>query len=279
VPKTIRFICRQCNLEVEKTTKHHTGKFCSIICRNRALCDRKKANNPKRKACAVCSTAFYARGSKTCSMACKLEYGRRKRRRICPQCRAEYDSGFSRVKFCSRKCAVLNQTLNPMTFDCLQCGKHVVTRTVTSRPRKFCSRECGVIYHKEHDTQGRGYERRAYRGANWPAQSKLARERDGFICACGNVPKGEKLSVDHIIPFGLVKTFKEKRGDYIDPNELVNLISLCRSCHGKKTQAERKLLEGDMIGFFSEVKRIMPIERVNAALEWWSNCPSPWNRY
>ena len=109
--------------------------------------------------------------------------------------------------------------------------------------------------------------RRGYRGANWHKQAALARERDGGLCqGCGALCN-EKASVDHIVPFRLTREYGAHESK--DPNDLHNLISLCRSCHAKKTQAERKLLKGDVIGFLSVVRVFMPIDKVEAALIFW----------
>lgn len=56
-------------------------------------------------------------------------------------------------------------------------------------------------------------------GPDWPELSKRAKERDGYRCAECGTGEGE-LNVHHIIPLS--------QGG---PNELDNLITLCRSCH------------------------------------------------
>lgn len=64
------------------------------------------------------------------------------------------------------------------------------------------------------------------------------------------------MSVDHIVPFRLVKE-----------NLLLNLISLCRDCHAVKTAIEARLLGGDILGFLAELRiRQWPMDRVEAAL-------------
>jgi 5-methylcytosine-specific restriction endonuclease McrA len=91
----------------------------------------------------------------------------------------------------------------------------------------------------------------------------LARERDEHKCqVCGSPErKKQKLDVDHIIPFRLVKR-----------NDLENLISLCKSpCHGLKTlTAERLLLRGDFLGFQTILNQQgWPMPRVEAAISYW----------
>ena len=82
--------------------------------------------------------------------------------------------------------------------------------------------------------------------ADWEERAERIRARDGYRCQnCGKTQQenGRKLSVDHILP----------RRWFTHPSEAddsSNLISRCISCHGKKTaRAERKLLQGDVIGF------------------------------
>jgi hypothetical protein len=65
----------------------------------------------------------------------------------------------------------------------------------------------------------------------------------------------------------LTREYGEREGK--DPNDLHNLMSLCRSCHAKKTHAERKLLRGDVIGFLAAVRVFMLIDRVESALAFW----------
>jgi hypothetical protein len=71
--------------------------------------------------------------------------------------------------------------------------------------------------------------------------------------------------VDHIVPFRMCKTYEDGR----DPNNLRNLICLCRSCHAKKTHMERKVLGGDVMGFISRAKAIVDLDRLLDALDYW----------
>jgi len=62
-------------------------------------------------------------------------------------------------------------------------------------------------------------------GKNWDCQRQLARERDRFKCqVCGLEERGSAHHVHHIIPF---RNFNQ----YIEANELSNLITLCPNCH------------------------------------------------
>ncbi len=82
--------------------------------------------------------------------------------------------------------------------------------------------------------------------ADWEERAERIRARDGYRCRnCGKTQQenGRKLTVDHILPR---RWFTDPSGAD-DPD---NLMSRCGSCHGKKTaRAERKLLQGDVVGF------------------------------
>jgi DEAD/DEAH box helicase domain-containing protein len=70
-------------------------------------------------------------------------------------------------------------------------------------------------------------------GPNWPRQRDLARARDGFRCQICGTPEGEKAHhVHHKIPFRQFESVEQA-------NQLVNLITLCNSCHRKVETAVR----------------------------------------
>ena len=70
-------------------------------------------------------------------------------------------------------------------------------------------------------------------GSNWPMQRDLARARDGFRCqVCGDTEKGKSHHVHHKIPFRMFDSA-------VQANQLVNLITLCNSCHRKVETAVR----------------------------------------
>jgi 5-methylcytosine-specific restriction endonuclease McrA len=72
-----------------------------------------------------------------------------------------------------------------------------------------------------------GYE--PYYGPDWHQQRRLARKRDNYTCQrCGITEEklGRQLDVHHKIPF------REFGIDnYLNANQLANLISLCFTCH------------------------------------------------
>jgi hypothetical protein len=89
-----------------------------------------------------------------------------------------------------------------------------------------------------------GYE--DYRGPNWKRQRKLALERDGFCCQkCGAI---EPLQVHHIRPY---QTFD----NYLEANELNNLVTLCKTCH-TLADWEYRYAHPEELRFVPEFERI-----------------------
>jgi len=88
---------------------------------------------------------------------------------------------------------------------------------------------------------------------DWEERAERIRARDHYRCQnCGKTQKenGRKLSVDHILP-------RRWFSDPLEADDSANLMSRCGSCHGKKTaRAERKLLQGDVIGFRQHLKEL-----------------------
>lgn len=72
------------------------------------------------------------------------------------------------------------------------------------------------------------------------------------------------MSVDHIVPYRIAKVIGADIG--INPNDLRNLLCMCRSCHMKKTAVETLLLKGDVMGFLSGMAVFNLGDRVMAAL-------------
>lgn len=131
---------------------------------------------------------------------------------------------------------------------CAQCGFKKKRRKVRTRKRahSFCTKKCASKFYS-------GQNSALWRGGSDPNRGrewiKLAEEvRQAFGCKCGWCGKtqeenGQKLSVDHVIPW---RWFENKT----EANDKQNLIPLCRSCHGKKTSGpEAKLMKGDYLSF------------------------------
>ena len=275
----VEAICEFCHSPFQCLKKASTCKkrqrFCSLKCAG-------KAHHPKLRIetikCVFCGKEFTFNNThanrpnrKFCSQSCMGKYKSEKsrmdtkRKRICKQCGKEFLSYPSQIgRFCSQKCVGdFNRKLKPQICPC--CGREF--QPYNHRKRRFCSQECQHKFNVgKNNPLWRG-NRRQERGPNWKSQAEAARLRDGYLCqGCGSACS-QKASVDHIVPFRLTKLYAELEGK--DANDLQNLISLCRSCHAKKTMAERKLLRGDVMGFLADVRVFMPIERVESALVFW----------
>lgn len=75
-----------------------------------------------------------------------------------------------------------------------------------------------------------------YYGPNWPEQQRLARERDRNTCqVCGRTRKqnGKELDVHHVVPFKSFNYIPGENENYLQANELTNLVCLCMRCHRK----------------------------------------------
>ena len=264
--RTGTFNCKGCGAVVERPTKsiNRGQKYCS------PHCFYASGTKAKSRVCRNCGATFTNRNAlRYCGSSCFQEFIAKRKTTICAECKQPFQQMRPSLsqKYCSKKCEGAARTLPPRVFDCAHCGKSIAVRMVRNCPRKFCSKECQYAHTRgENHCLFRG-NRRGYRGANWLKQASAARLRDGGVCqGCGAICT-EKASVDHVVPFRLTKLYGGRENK--DPNDLRNLLSLCRSCHSKKTQAERKLLKGDMIGFITAVKCFLPIEKVQPALAFW----------
>ncbi len=82
-----------------------------------------------------------------------------------------------------------------------------------------------ILYGENHPQWRGGREK--YYGPNWTKQKNLARKRDNYICSnCKTKEDGRAHDVHHIVPFR-----KFGKINYLEANNLNNLITLCPSCH------------------------------------------------
>lgn len=264
---------------------------------------RKKPRPGRLKECKTCGSTYESRdlrGAGYCSPKCFYAQGTKYKSRICRHCGGKFGNR-NALLYCSRKCfeshilkrktiacvvcgtyfergrpCLSTKTCSSkcmgeysrkptVTVKCVGCGVEFSHRPMGNREQKYCTFACSAkhrVGENHHSFRG---NRRGYRGANWPRQAGLARDRDSNTCVgCGS-SQDKKASVDHIVPFRVAKSYNDSR----DPNDLINLACLCRSCHAKKTGAERALLNGDISGFLIATKVIIPLERIEAALSFW----------
>ena len=122
-------------------------------------------------------------------------------------------------------------------LTCDNCDKNFLRPNHRDKGQKyiFCSPSCKKEFmrgDKIYNYKG-GYE--PYYGPNWREQRRKARERDSYTCQhCGihQSKLDRALDVHHIVPFcefGLA--------NYIQANDLQNLLSLCQSCHSTVTMS------------------------------------------
>jgi hypothetical protein len=272
-PIFIHLKCSFCGKDFDRILseyKRGSGlRFCSIVCRNRSLALAQLGN---RISCPICGTLLNPGSrnqNKTCSIECKLEKGRRAKCRVCDYCNKEFMTIMpgSNVRFCSRECvARSNISIKPQ--QCEQCYA-LFSPPTTTRKHRFCSRKCQMINMRGNRHPLWRGNRRHERGVTWKNNAQAARERDQICMSCGidAVGIGQKLSVDHIVPFRL--TFIYGNNDGKDPNDLCNLLCLCRSCHARKTRAESILLRGDISKFKDELNKFLPMDRVEYAFSFW----------
>lgn len=203
-------ICQQCGISFkinQSAIDRGRGKYCSKSCLYQF---KKTITGPINPGwtriefiCKVCNKTFYRTPSSTkkgCGVYCSM------------QCRK-----IDRVKLICETCGgdfyKLNSEISTIGYG------------------RFCSKSCYRIYRKtltgDMNCHWKG-GRINYYGPNWRSQKDKARKRDKFTCQVCGITESiilEKLSVHHITPF------RKYNGNWKEANDLVNLISVCRSCH------------------------------------------------
>lgn len=152
--------------------------------------------------------------------------------------------------FCSKQCQAQwrsqnelgenNHSYRRFTVRCTICGNEVKRSASCIRPsgNVCCSQEC----YKELLSQrfsGANHPnwkggRVSFRGPNWASQRRKARERDKHTCqACGAKHRKNQtlFHVHHIVPFRNFGYIPNQNDNYLQANQLSNLITLCNSCH------------------------------------------------
>jgi len=173
------------------------------------------------------------------------------------------------ISYCSRRCMSFafmgrkpaNFKGGPQQVRCTECKKEIM-RSITEAlryKRHFCSQKCAGLWKSKNLVGGMiynwkgGYE--PYYGPNWVRQRKLCRERDHNTCRkCSKTAQqlGKNLDVDHKIPF------EAFNGNYEKANDLINLWSLCPSCHSQKTNWQTKQCKLTLEQWAHLIKRWYP---------------------
>jgi 5-methylcytosine-specific restriction endonuclease McrA len=125
--------------------------------------------------------------------------------------------------------ATLKIERNPITSNCLQCGRpiHKSNSAIIAGEGKLCSWECKTYYQVGKNRYHNGIAKypHYYSRPDWKEQRINAMKRDNYICQdCGLHPKNHsRLQVHHL-----------KRRILGGTDELDNLITLCFACHKKR---------------------------------------------
>lgn len=143
------------------------------------------------------------------------------------------------ASYCSRKCRIEgtrritgNERYNykTETYECQECGESVERSPsmVYSPDRVFCSDAC----FDEH--RRNGYD--DYYGSNWYQQRRKALKRDQYRCQVCGVTAAELQrdpDVHHLTPITWYKNNYDEPEWWERANQLTNLVTYCRSCHGE----------------------------------------------
>lgn len=191
----------------------------------------------QQKECVKCGTVFVKKHStsqkewdeqsKYCSYKCYWIDKNKEPTKVCPVCKVKFKSRSWSTKavYCSRKCFF--KTLEKPLPKCKVCDKEV-----KKHARRFCSRECKVIWYQGAEVYGYlgGRAKHIYSSMYWMKIADEIRNRDKVCQRCGKPPKeGTNLHVHHIEPRRVSKDDRHK-----------NLQALCPSCH-KKVDHEYQL--------------------------------------
>lgn len=246
MPTLYKIVCEECCkvYEVEKY-RLETSRFCSRLCHNKSNA-RSNTKYPPR-ICVTCGKEFRNRGNHTisCSPEC-TPYPKGKRIiKYCMGCNKKLEFQPSRAfkNFCSKECHAtyrIGEKRKPRaTKICLICKEEF--KTLPSREHKKYCKKCDGRHYEKAYTRVKGENHSWYTigtiekkyGRNWKEQAQKARRRDKHtcqVCKCKRTKDGRKLSVHHITPRRNFETLEELE---TKGNALINLITLCQSCHAK----------------------------------------------
>lgn len=186
----------------------------------------------------------------------------------CLSCKKDFKTYKKSKKFCSFKCYcqypksettrkkisvyIKNHPINPrlkgkavynyakIEKTCIICGKKFKVSPALNRI-KHCSRKCSYITNKYNKRGSKSYNWKGgkiiYTSCLWKEKSRMTKERDDYTCQiCGY--KGKNLIAHHQI---------SRRIANVD--ELCNLVTLCRACHGKIEAIYSKIIKNGKIPF------------------------------
>lgn len=189
-------------------------------------------------------------GSKTffCSLRCLHKHRTNRIDLICRACGKSFTVVSSRIKnggaqCCSNKCRAIirsqqmtGRVIAPrIRITCRFCDKE---REVppSGQNRPFCDKKCHAAWQAIQECGTNNFNWRGgyreYYGPNWREQRRATRKRDGYRCqGCHAKQKRRAFDVHHIKPFREFGYIPGENNNYLQANELTNLITLCPSCH------------------------------------------------
>lgn len=141
-------------------------------------------------------------------------------------------------RFCNHKCLLLWNEKNLIEKICPVCLSHFKVKRKLAK-QICCSKPCQNEYKRGNNNPHWRGGYKDYYGPNWGEQRRKARERDNFTCQyCHRKwkPSTRHFEVHH------KKAFREFGiENYLQANDLKNLITLCKSCHMKVEKLKIKL--------------------------------------
>lgn len=167
----------------------------------------------------------------------------------CEECGKEYKvtpSKLENSKFCSVDCKNNNWKIGFKEYTCTNCGETVekkpsnVKSDVTTCSKKCLSEHLSELRKGDKNPQWKG-GRLDYYGPNWLEKRTEALERDSKKCQeCGISQDehyqnyNEDLHIHHKVPRReIIDENNPTVGQFEVANSLDNLVTLCKSCHGK----------------------------------------------
>lgn len=214
--------------------------------------------------CDYCGNAFLQYPSNRvdppyfCNRTCYHAWRRARMETVCEICGKSFvTANAHKRRFCSRACGGIWASNNRLKEHaplwkggipertCEVCNKVYQPVTYPSQDNKrgqqhfFCSHTCHGAWASIHRSGSNhplwtgGRKKYRYYGPNWKQQKRLARKRDAYTCRkCGQKQIGRALDVHHIKPFREFDYIPDVNDNYLAANDLTNLISLCKKCHG-----------------------------------------------
>lgn len=213
----------------------------------------------KQNICKDCGESFdSSRALSVHESWCDDTRGDMKETFICKECEKKFESyksqeaGTVTNDFCSRECKDKNEK-NGEFVVCSWCSSSTYKPQSQlsemgeySIDNHFCDKECEKLWKQNHwcgeNHPSWSGGSTTHRGENWHKQRRMALKRDNYECqVCGCTRNehyeeyGRDLDVHHKIP---AKSF-----DVLEnANYQVNIVTTCRSCHGKLDAISRREL-------------------------------------